>query len=97
MIDLYTRRSEKIKHFFKRCNELRDALDHLREHWKPTINNDVLLTDAEVAERLRVTRRTLHDYRDNGMIPYYIIGGKCLYSENDLNKLLMSCYRPSTM
>lgn len=57
------------------------------------MNNDTFLTDAEVAERLRVTRRTLHEYRDQGIIPYYAIGGKYIYSERDVNKVLMDNYR----
>ena len=75
------------------CKELKDALNHIRDNWRPILNNDTFLTDAEVAERLRVTRRTLHEYRDQGIIPYYAIGGKYIYSERDVNKVLMDNYR----
>ncbi len=90
---VYTKRNERIKLFFSQCKELKEALNHIRDNWRPILNNDTFLTDAEVAERLRVTRRTLHEYRDQGIIPYYAIGGKYIYSERDVNKVLMDNYR----
>ena len=42
---------------------------------------------------LKVSRRTLQDYRNNGMIAYYQLGGKILYKESDIEKLVMSGYR----
>lgn len=90
---IYTKRNDRIRQFFTRCRELRDALNHISDNWRPVINNDTLLTDAEVAAKLRITRRTLHEYRDRGMIPYYAVGGKFLYSEKDVNDLLKANYR----
>lgn len=90
---IYTRRSDRVKLFFSRCKELKKALNHLRDNWRPILNNDRFLTDAEVAQKLRVTRRTLHEYRNHGIIPYYAIGGKYIYSEKDLIKVLMDNYR----
>ena len=51
------------------------------------------LTDKEVSAWLKVSRRTLQDYRNNGMIAYYQLGGKILYKESDIEKLVMSGYR----
>lgn len=90
---IYTKRNERIKQFFSRCKELKEALNHLRDNWRPILNNDTFLTDAEVADRLRVSRRTLHEYRDNGLLPYYAIGGKYIYSERDLGRVLANNYR----
>ena len=46
--------------------------------------------DSELAGKLKLTRRTLADYRLNGKIPYYKIGGKLLYKEKDVLALLES-------
>lgn len=92
-ISLYTKRNDRIKAFFERCREVRESLNYLRENWKPVISDDSYLTDKEVALKLRVTRRTLHSYRENGLIPYYDIGGKYLYSERDINSVMMKNYR----
>ena len=40
-----------------------------------------------------LSRRTLQDYRNNGMIAYYQLGGKILYKESDIEKMVMSGYR----
>lgn len=93
MTNVYTKRNERIKLFFSRCRELKDALNHIRDNWRPLLNNDTFLTDAEVAGIFRITRRTLHDYRDHGVIPYYAIGGKYIYSEKDVDKVLRDNYR----
>lgn len=94
MIDIvFTKRNDRVKMFFSRCKELKDALNHICENCRPILNNDAYLTDAELAQRLRVSRRTLHDYQNSGMLPYYEIGGKYLYSEKDVDNLLMSNYR----
>ena len=52
-----------------------------------------ILTDKEVSAWLKVSRRTLQDYRNNGMIAYYQLGGKILYKESDIEKMVMSGYR----
>lgn len=90
---VYTKRSERIKLFFARCKELKESLNHIRDNWRPSLNNDTFLTDAEVADIFRVTRRTMHEYRDQGIIPYYAIGGKYIYSEKDVDKVLRDNYR----
>ena len=53
------------------------------------------LTDSKVAEILKVSRRTLQEYRTNGILPYILLGGKVLYRESDLEKVLESCYHPA--
>ena len=60
---------------------------------KASPGNEQFLTDKEVSAWLKVSRRTLQDYRNNGMIAYYQLGGKILYKESDIEKLVMSGYR----
>ena len=60
---------------------------------KASPSNEQFLTDKEVSAWLRVSRRTLQDYRNNGMIAYYQLGGKILYKESDIEKMVMSGYR----
>ena len=42
---------------------------------KASPSNEQFLTDKEVSAWLKVSRRTLQDYRNNGMIAYYQLGG----------------------
>ena len=60
---------------------------------KASPSNEQFLTDKEVSAWLKVSRRTLQDYRSNGMIAYYQLGGKILYKESDIEKMVMSGYR----
>lgn len=46
------------------------------------------MTDTELAEKLKLNKRTLLEYRNTGKIPYYQIGGKILYRESDIESLL---------
>ena len=49
-------------------------------------------TDREVAEMLRVSRRTLQEYRNNRMLPFILLAGKVLYPESGLRELLEANY-----
>lgn len=63
-------------------------LDDQEKSLRPVLNGERYITDSELAEKLKLTRRTLADYRMNGRLPYYKIGGKLLYKEKDILVLL---------
>ena len=63
-------------------------LDDQEQNLRPVLNEERYITDSELAEKLKLTRRTLADYRTNGRLPYYKIGGKLLYKEKDILVLL---------
>ena len=47
---------------------------------------------------LKVSRRTLQDYRDNGILPYTRVGGKILYLSSDKSvSLYWNLYHLSNM
>jgi len=56
------------------------------------LNGEKYLTDKEVSEKLKVSRRTLQDYRNQGRIAYIQLGGKILYKESDIEKMLEDNY-----
>lgn len=59
-------------------------LDDQEKNFRPVLNGERYITDSKLAEKLKLTRRTLADYRMNGRLPYYKIGGKLLYKEKDI-------------
>lgn len=63
-------------------------LDDQEQNLRPVLNEERYITDSELAEKLKLTRRTLADYRMNGRLPYYKVGGKLLYKEKDILVLL---------
>ena len=57
-------------------------------------NLERMLSDMEKAPNiLRTSRRTLQEYRTFGVIPYYLLQGKVLYKESDIQKLLEDAYK----
>lgn len=67
--------------------------DRLMENYRPPMNGERYLTDKEVSEMLKVSRRTLQEYRTARILPFIIFGGKVLYREYDLRQLLEENYR----
>ena len=63
------------------------------ESYSPPLDGERYLTDGEVSELLRVSRRTLQEYRNNRILPFILLGGKVLYPESELRKVLESNYR----
>ena len=59
---------------------------------KPTLNGDSFYTDDELSKKLKISRSSLQDYRDEGRIPYIKLGGKLLYRSSDIEKLLEDNY-----
>ena len=46
-----------------------------------------------MSEQLRVSRRTLQEYRNNRVLPFILLGGKVLYPETVLREVLEANYR----
>ena len=79
--------------FIGKLDALLEGIERMGASQKVSLGNEQFLTDKEVSAWLKVSRRTLQDYRNNGMIAYYLLGGKILYKESDIEKLVMSGYR----
>ena len=67
------------------------------ESYRPPLDGERYLTDREVAELLRVSRRTLQEYRSARRIPFILFGGKVLYRETDIEKMLAENYRKAIL
>ena len=53
-------------------------------NYRPLLDGERYLTDKEVAQILKVSRRTLQEYRNEGMLPYVLLGGKVLVAVDNL-------------
>lgn len=79
--------------FMEQLDSMLDGIESMNEKSKASFGNERFMTDKEVSAWLKVSRRTLQDYRNNGMIAYYQLGGKILYKESDIERMVMSGYR----
>jgi len=93
MSEIINRENERVKGFFRSIERMLDSIENLTKGYRPTLGGERFLTDREVSERLRVSRRSLQDYRANGTIPYIQLGGKILYRESDIQKMLDEGYK----
>ena len=91
--ELITRDNERIASFFKSLDRMLDGIENMVKSYRPTLNGERYLTDREVSEKLNLSRRTLQDYRNEGRIPYCQLGGKILYRESDILRMLDENYR----
>ena len=79
--------------FIGKLDALLEGIERMDAGSKALPSNEQFLTDKEVSAWLKVSRRTLQDYRNNGMIAYYQLGGKILYKESDIERMVMNGYR----
>ena len=74
MNELINKDSEWIIHFMGSLDRLLDGFEHLTANYRPTLGGERFFTDKEVSARLKVSRRTLQDYRNEGRIAYIQLG-----------------------
>jgi excisionase family DNA binding protein len=93
MSQLITSENERIKTLFRSLDKISSSLERLFSSRKPTLNGESFYTDEELSKKLKVSRSSLQDYRDEGRIPFIKLGGKILYRASDIEKLLQDSYR----
>ena len=59
---------------------------------RPMLGGEVYLAGEEVCSQLRLSTRTLQEYRNAGTLSFYKIGGKILYKESDIQTMLERHY-----
>ena len=85
---IITRSDKEVLHFFDEMKRVSDLIDNLQADNRHLLDGENYLTDTELAGKLKLSKRTLLDYRSSGILPYYQIGGKILYRESDIVRLL---------
>ena len=88
-----TRDNEKVALLLEKMNRLMENMESSAENYKPVLGGERFLTDKELSGMLKVSRRSLQDYRNEGRIPYIQLGGKILYRESDIEQVLKNGYR----
>ena len=97
MSEMITKNHALVVEFGDSLDRLLDGIENFMANSRPILGGERFLTDKEVSARLKVSRRTLQDYRNNGIIAYYQLGGKILYKESDIERMLAANYREAFM
>ena len=83
----------RVRSFFSSLEDLSKRAEKIRVNTKPSLVGERYYTDKELAVKLKVSRRSLQDYRNNGILPYTRIGGRILYRASDIERTLMDEYK----
>lgn len=94
MIEIYDNENEQIRKFMSLARRNIEMLEEVSRDYKPLLKGKRFMTDAMLSERLGISRRTLQDFRDRGVLPFYRLDGKVLYEEHDIEEYLNSIYIP---
>ena len=84
--------NKQVVAFFKALDSMLVKMNKIVDNSRPPLNGERYITDKELAQWLKISRRTLQEYHNNGILPYYQLGGKILYKESDVEKLLEDNY-----
>ena len=71
------------------------GIEQIRGFCRPMFNGEHYLSGEEVCKALRITKRTLQHYRDDGLVSYVTLPSKMLYKESDILALLQRNYIPA--
>ena len=93
MSEIIDSKNERVSRLLKSLDRMAESLENLVRNHRPTLKGERYLTDSEVSARLKVSRRTLQDWRTNGQIAYIMLGGKTLYRESDIETMLEKHHR----
>lgn len=87
------RKDPRVDVLFQGLENMERMIAVMEDLPRTVFHGERFLTDEELSKILRVSRRTLQDYRTLGVIPYYLVQGKALYKESDIQKILEDAYK----
>jgi hypothetical protein len=94
-MEIIDKKSEVVASLFRTLDEIQEAIREAFKRRTPHLNGEKYLSNNEVSKLLRLSTRTLQDWRDNGVISYIQISGKILYRQSDILKLLEDNFEKS--
>lgn len=94
MSEIVNKENEILSSAIQSLKKGQAKMNDIVKKYRPPLNGERYLTDKETSERLKISRRTLQEYRTTGKVPYILLGGKVLYKESDLLCLLEENYYP---
>ena len=80
--------SPEVIRYFRHLEYLASLWEKDRKKYRPVLNGERYLTEGELSGLLKVTQRTLIEHRTNGKLPFYKFGGRILYKESDIIRIL---------
>jgi len=89
---MITKEDERLVSLLETIGVLSETIENIVRDSKVKSGNGQYLTDRELSKLLKISRRSLQNYRAEGKIPFYRVGGKTLYCESDIEDFLAKRY-----
>lgn len=83
----------RVRSFFSSLKKLSKKVEKICDNRKPSLDGERYCTDKELAVKLKVSRRSLQEYCNNGILPYTQIGGRILYRASEVERVLIDGYK----
>ena len=91
-MDLLTNETEEIIAHQQMIMQLKNRIEAILKNYRPVMNGEIYLSGEDVCRLLHISKRTLQQYRDDNILPFIQIGGKIIYNETDLVRILEENY-----
>lgn len=91
-MDLLTNDTEEIIAYQEMIVQLRNRIEEILKNYRPVMNGEIYLSGEDLCNLLHISKRTLQQYRDDHILPFIQIGGKIIYKESDILKILEKNY-----
>ena len=92
--EIITQEDPQMQMFAQLMEGILKKLERYCATARPMLDGEVYLSSVEVCRQLRLSARTLQEYRNSGTLPFYKIGGKILYKQSDIQAMLEKHYNP---
>lgn len=92
-MQLYT--NQDSQELLRALNKALHYIEYVLKTHKLLFDGERYLTSEELCSILKISRRTLQDYRSNGVLPFIQLPGKVLFRESDIKKILEDRFRPA--
>ena len=92
--EIITQQAPQMQMFSQLMEGILKKLERYYATVRPMLGGEVYLTGKEVCIQLRLSTRTLQEYRNAGILPFCKFGGKILYKQSDIQAMLERHYYP---
>ncbi|HZX74072.1 MAG TPA: helix-turn-helix domain-containing protein [Cyclobacteriaceae bacterium] len=89
-MEVITIESQAYKELLAQLQQIKSQLDSLK---KMAPLEDTWLDNNEVVQLLKVSKRTLQTYRDDGKLSFSQVGSKIYYRSSDIDNFLKRHYK----
>ena len=86
--EVITHKHEWVRGLFSELDRIAKDAATMADENQPLLGGEHYLTDRELSQRLKISRRTLQTLRDSGRLPHSKINNHIYYRPEDVERLI---------